>query len=86
MSPHGLVLLSALLLAAIAKLAFPHWTLRIAAAVALGLPLAVILLLREPPSLLGILIVAPIAAAGAALGIIAGKLTGRLWLGFRRPR
>lgn len=79
MSPHGIVLLAALLPAFVAKLAFPQWTLRIVAAVALGLPLAVVAMLGEPPSLLGALIVAPITFFGAGLGVAAGALASRAW-------
>jgi hypothetical protein len=86
MSPHGIVLLAALLPAFFAKLAFPQWTLRIVATLALGLPLALIAVLGESPSLLGALIVAPITLVGAALGVAAGALANRLRHKLRHPR
>jgi ABC-type molybdate transport system permease subunit len=86
MSPHGLVLIAALLLAGTGKLALPGSTLRIVAALVLGLPLALALALGERPSLLGILMVAPLVLAGAVIGIAGAGFLRHLWSGMRRQR
>lgn len=86
MSPHGIVVLTALLLAGIAKLAYPQSTLRIVATVVVGILLAIMAVLGEPPSLLGLMIVAPLAVVGAVLGVAAGRAANRLWRGRRGPR
>ena len=72
MSPHAAIFLAALSIGFVAKAAFPGSTLRVIAASALAFPLALSLYFREPVSLLGFLIIAPIAILGAAIGTAAG--------------
>lgn len=81
MSPHGVLLVSAFLLGAAGKLALPNFTLRIVLISALALPVCFCLYLRELPSALGLLLIAPISAAGATAGVMAGSVVARKFLG-----
>ena len=81
MSPHGVLLVTALLIGLTGKLLFQRSTLRVVAAGAFALPLLTSVYLREAPSYLGLLIMAAIGLAGAAAGAAAGTLLNR-----RRPR
>ena len=86
MSPHAIIVLAALLLAGSGKLIRPEWTLRIVAASALAMPTAAALILRETPSLLGSMIVMPLAILGAITGVAVAGHMQRLWKRFRHGR
>ena len=84
MSPHGIVLSTALLLGVAGKLLFPRFTLRIVAASAVVLPLGLTVYFRELPSALGLILVAPLSLAGAAIGVAAGSFLIRFRHRFHR--
>jgi hypothetical protein len=85
MSPHGLILLTSLVLATGGKLLFPAFTLRIAFAVVVGLQLALLLWFQSLPSVLGFILIMAISAAGAAIGLVLAALLIRGWRQIRRP-
>jgi len=72
-----------LMLATVGKMTFPQYTLRTVAVSTLALPVGVIFWLGEPPSLLGLVIGAPISLVGAILGVSAGGFLERRWRRFR---
>jgi membrane protein implicated in regulation of membrane protease activity len=79
MSPHALIFLAAMLLGAATKMIVPRFTLRIVGLCAVAVPLSLAVHLGEPPSVLGLAIVAPIGVAGSAAGVAAGALAMRGW-------
>jgi len=83
MSPHGVILLSSLVLAAAGKMMFHQYTLWTVAVSALALPVGVIFWVGELPSPLGLIIAAPISLVGAILGVGAGGFLAQRWGRFR---
>jgi hypothetical protein len=86
MSPHGIILLAALSIGFVGKLAFPSSSFRVVAVSALALPVAAFVYFGEAPSALGLAIIMPISLVGAALGVGAGSVATDRWHRLKRQK